>query len=236
MAGDFHFNRRDRAGVGRSLVPVLSRSGAVARRVNAAEMDHIRSGGGWLEGGAAAARAVKFQWSDLASVLRHRQLWGIYAGQYANSSMLWFFLTWFPDVTCEGIAISTLRRPDFGLVSLPFLAAFIGVIVAGLLSDFLVRRGVSPTAARKVPLVGGLLLSTCIIGANYVENPRLVVLFLSHRPARVAAAPRSTGRSPSLLAPQRLVGLTAGVFEFPGQPAVHIRADHREPAGVREQF
>jgi MFS transporter, ACS family, D-galactonate transporter len=196
------------------------RDPAQSRRINSAEMEHIRSGGGWVEGGAAADRKANFQWSDLASVLRHRQLWGIYAGQYANSSMLWFFLTWFPTYLVKYRRFNLTQAGFLG--SLPFLAAFLGVIVAGLLSDFLLRRGWSPTAARKAPLVGGLLLSTCIVGANYVENPRLVVLFLSIALFGCGCASINWALV-SLLAPKRLVGLTAGVFNFLGNlPSISV--------------
>jgi hypothetical protein len=60
----------------------------------------------------------------------------------------------------------SLKQAGF-LASLPFLAAFCGVLCSGFASDFLVRRGASLGVARKTPIVTGLLLSTSIIGANY---------------------------------------------------------------------
>jgi ACS family D-galactonate transporter-like MFS transporter len=58
------------------------------------------------------------------------------------------------------------------LGSVPFLAAFAGVNCSGILSDRLVRAGWSLGLARKLPIIAGLLISSSIIGANYVENPR----------------------------------------------------------------
>jgi len=209
------------------------RDPAQSRRVNAAELEHIQG-----QAPRPGSGRAKFSWSDLGRVLRHRQLWGIYVGQYANSSMLWFFLTWFPTYLVRYRHFNLKQAGWLG--ALPFLAAFCGTILAGLLSDFLLRRGVSATVARKVPLVGGLLLSTCIIGANYVTSPRLVVLFLSLALFGCGCASINWALV-SLLAPPRLVGLTAGVFNFLGNlPSISVpiivsllvTGSHFEPALV----
>jgi ACS family D-galactonate transporter-like MFS transporter len=63
--------------------------------------------------------------------------------------------------------------------SLPFTGAFVGVLCSGALSDWLYRRGFSLGFARKLPIVSGLVLSTTIIGANFVDHPALIILFLS---------------------------------------------------------
>jgi ACS family D-galactonate transporter-like MFS transporter len=185
-------------------------------RVNAAELELI--GGG--PGGGREAPRLRPSWSDLGTVLRHRQLWGIYAGQYANSSMLWFFLTWFPTYLVRYRHFNLTQAGFLG--ALPFLAAFFGALAGGVVSDFLVRRGVSPTVARKTPLVGGLLLSTAIVGANHAASPQGVVLFLSIALFGTGCASINWALV-SLLAPARLVGLTAGVFNFLGNlPSITV--------------
>ena len=98
-------------------------------------------------------------------------------GQYAVTSTLWFFLTWFPTYLVKYRHFDFVDTRFFS--SFPFLAAFVGVLSSGFLSDLLVRKGVSPTTARKIPIISGLLLSSTIVGANFVEDPRLIILFLS---------------------------------------------------------
>ena len=187
-------------------------------RVNDAEIQHIQTGGG-LADRQARAGAGGFKWADLRTVLSHRKLWGIYIGQAAVNSSLWFFLTWFPSYLVK------YRHLDFikagFLASLPFLAAFFGILTSGLLSDYLLRRGCSATTARKLPVIAGLLLCMSIVGANYVEQPVLIILFLT-------LAGFGNGLSSiawvfvSALAPKRLVGLTGGVFNFFGNLAAII--------------
>ncbi len=190
------------------------RDPAESRTVNPAEIQHIRAGGGLAEmGGEPRRSAAPFQWSDLGIVLSRRKLWGIYIGQSAVNSTLWFFLTWFPTYLVDYRHLNFIKAGF--LASLPFLAAFCGILCSGFLSDYLVKRGFSATTARKVPVISGLLLCTSIVGANYVESPALIILFLT-------IAGFGNGFSSiawvfvSLLAPRRLLGLTGGVFNFFG--------------------
>jgi ACS family glucarate transporter-like MFS transporter len=48
-------------------------------------------------------------------------------------------------------------------------------VLGGVISDWLFKRTQSLNIARKLPIVGGMLLSMCIIGCNYVDAPALVV-------------------------------------------------------------
>jgi len=129
------------------------------------------------------------------------------------SCFYWFFLTWFP------VYLVQYRKLDFiktGLLgAIPYLAAFTGILLSGFLSDFLVKKKVSADISRKVPVITGLLLSVAIIGANYVNSPSLIILFM-------AIAFFGNGMASitwvfvSSLAPKHLIGLTGGAFNFIG--------------------
>ncbi len=180
---------------------------------NAAEIELIRSGGGLVDISQRNATKARANWSDLAAVLRHRKLWGIYLGQYFMSSTLWFFLTWFPTYLVKYRGFDFLKA-GFS-ASVPFLAAFLGVISSGLLSDFLLRKGCSLGLSRKTPIIAGLLISTCILGANFTNSHTLIiacmaVAFFGNGLASI------TWSLVSSVAPERLIGLTGGVFNFIG--------------------
>jgi MFS transporter, ACS family, D-galactonate transporter len=184
------------------------------RGTNASEIDLIRQGGGLvdLDRKQTAAKAT-FSRADLARVLSSRKLWGVYFGQFALTSTLWFFLTWFPTYLVQARGMDFVKAGF--LASLPFLAAFVGVLTSGVLSDFMVRRGASLGLARKVPIVTGLLLSISIIGANYVDEPALIIAFLTLAFFGNGLA-SITWSLVSAIAPERLLGLTGGVFNFVG--------------------
>ena len=181
---------------------------------NEAEIKLISDGGGLVDMQRSAKAAKSgFSWTDLGIVLTKRKLWGIYLGQYCLNSTLWFFLTWFPTYLVKYRGMDFIKSGM--LASLPFLAAFVGVLCSGFFSDWLIRRGASIGLARKLPIIGGLLISTCIIGANYFDSTPLVIacLALAFFGNGLASI---TWSLVSTLAPARLLGLTGGVFNFIG--------------------
>ena len=207
-------------------------------RTNAAEIDHIRRGGGLVDLDRKQRESRGgFSRADLARVLSSRKLWGVYFGQFALTSTLWFFLTWFPTYLVQARGISFVKAGF--LASLPFLAAFVGVLSSGVLSDFMVRRGATLGFARKVPIVSGLLLSTSIIGANYVDRPALIIAFMTLAFFGNGLA-SITWSLVSAIAPERLLGLTGGVFNFFGNlsgisvPIIigYLARDHGFSAGL----
>lgn len=186
------------------------------RGVNAAEIALIRDGGGLVDLEdriAARSERTPSTWRDLGVVLGRRKLWGIYLGQFALNSTLWFFLTWFPTYLVKYRGMDFIKSGF--LASLPFLAAFVGVLCSGLLSDWLMRRGASQGFARKLPIISGLLISTCIIGANYVSSTGWVIAFMTIAFFGNGFA-SITWSLVSGLAPARLLGLTGGMFNLIG--------------------
>ena len=192
---------------------VFYRDPAKHSKVNQAEIDYIKAGGGIVEGAQNKTSPPLFTWSNLKAVFSYRKLWGIYLGQFAVASTLWFFLTWFPVYLVKYRGLDFIKTGF--LASIPFLAAFVGILLSGFISDYLTRKNRSPAFARKMPVIVGLILSTSIIGANYVQSPTLIILFM-------AIAFFGNGMASitwvfvSLLAPKHLIGVTGGAFNFIG--------------------
>ena len=61
---------------------------------------------------------------------------------------------------------------------MPYIAASVGVLLAGYVSDLLIKRTGSANIGRKAPIVFGLLLASTIILANYVESNTLVIVIM----------------------------------------------------------
>ena len=101
------------------------------------------------------------------------------------------------------------------MTTVPFLAAFVGVLLSGWVADLLVRKGFSLGFARKTPIICGLLISTCIMGANYTNDPMMIMCLMALAFFGNGFA-SITWSLVSSLAPMRLIGLTGGVFNFAG--------------------
>ena len=82
-----------------------------------------------------------------------------------------------------------------------------------MVSDALLRRGVPLSAARKIPIVAGLLLSTVIVGCNYVSTQWAVIALMSL--AFFGKGVGSLGWAVMAdVAPREATGITGGLFNM----------------------
>jgi MFS transporter, ACS family, glucarate transporter len=182
---------------------------------NAAEVEHIRSGGGLVD--LDRSPAPKTTRPGLVfELLQHRMLVGLFLGQYCINVLTWFFLTWFPIYLVRERKMTILQ---VGFVAvLPALCGFIGGILGGWISDRLLRRGFRLSLARKLPIVAGLLLSTAIVGCNYVSAQWAVIALMS-----LAFFGKGVGALGwavmADVAPKEATGLAGGLFNTFGNLA-----------------
>jgi MFS transporter, ACS family, glucarate transporter len=170
-----------------------------------------------MDGGDSKSGAHKpFDWSDIRQLLGNRMLLGIYVAQHCINVITYFFLTWFPLYLVKERGMSLLNA---GLVaSLPALCGFMGGVLGGVISDVLFRRTNSLTLARKIPIIGGMLLSMSIIVCNYVESPTLVVVVMAL--AFFGKGVGSLGWAVvSDTSPREIGGLSGGLFNMFGNTA-----------------
>lgn len=186
----------------------LYREPSESRWANKAELDEIAAGGGI---DLSKNEKTPFNWADIRWLLKQRQVIGASIGQFATNSTLVFFLTWFPTYLVKERGMAFIKVGFFA--SLPYIAATVGVIFGGILSDYLVKRSGSLTIGRKTPVVLGLLLSSLITVAAFVESNTIVVIVMSI--AFFGQGMSNLGWTLiSEVAPRRLIGITGGVFNF----------------------
>jgi ACS family D-galactonate transporter-like MFS transporter len=157
------------------------------------------------------ARSAPVTWAQARRLLGFRQIWGASLGQFGGNSTLIFFLTWFPTYLATERHMAWIRAGFYSV--LPFLAAACGVLFGGWGSDMLLKRTGSLNLARKLPIIAGLVGASTIILANYVDSDRLVVAVLSF--AFFSQGMTGLGWAViSDVAPERMMGLTGGIFNF----------------------
>lgn len=174
------------------------------RGVNAAELKYINED----QVRPSQKPREKFNWRIAFKLLGYRQVLAICLGKFCNNTLLVFFTTWFMTYLIEARHMSMIKVGIFQ--ALPFIGATLGILVAGSLSDFFIRRGVSVSAARKAPLVIGTLLGATIVFVNFVESNELVIAILT-----IAFFAQGVGSmswaAVSEIAPRQYVGLTSSI-------------------------
>jgi MFS transporter, ACS family, D-galactonate transporter len=175
--------------------------------VNQAELDYIEAG----DGLGFKGKATPFAWRNIGKLLRHRQILGASIGQFAGNSTLVFFLTWFPTYLATERGMDWLKVGFYAVM--PFIAASVGVLSGGWISDMLIKRTGAATLGRKLPILAGLLLASTIVIANFVDSDELVIAVMSL--AFFGQGMVNLGWTLITdVAPKRLIGLTGGVFNL----------------------
>ena len=146
--------------------------------VNQAELDLIRAGGALVDLDAkVVSRPQVATLACIGELLATRMLLGIYVFQFCINVLTYFFLTWFPVYLVTERHMNILKA---GFVaSLPAICGFLGGVLGGWISDRLIRAGFSLTAARKIPIVAGMLMAMSMVLCNYVASDVLVVALMS---------------------------------------------------------
>lgn len=186
-------------------------------RISASELEYIRKGGAVVDMDHKKTEGVQGPKMDyIKQLLTNRMMLGVFFGQYFINTITWFFLTWFPIYLVQAKGMSILK---VGLVaSIPALCGFMGGVFGGVFSDYLIKRGLSVTIARKLPIVMGMLLASSIILCNYVDSTALVVTLMA-----LAFFGKGFGALGwpviSDTAPKEIMGLCGGVFNVFGNAA-----------------
>ena len=183
------------------------RSPTTCEKVSEEELNYIRDGGGLVEAGSKES-TPKFKWDHVRQLLSYRQVWAICLGKFCNTSIMYFFLTWFPTYLMEERKITNVKVGIFAV--LPFIGATVGILVAGFISDLLIRKGYSLSFARKLPLVAGAAMGMSIVFVNFVDSDFICVMILTC--AFFAQGVASTSwAAVSEVAPKEMIGLTGSI-------------------------
>src|SRR4051812_3397709 len=112
-------------------------------------------------------------WGDL---LKLPQTWGTVIARTFTDPVFFFIAEWFPIyLVAKGIELKT----GLFAVWIPFVAADLGSVAAGSLSNYLVRRGKSLGFARKVPIIYGGIGMTLLIPTIFTTNLYLIAFLFA---------------------------------------------------------
>jgi MFS family permease len=140
-----------------------------------------------------------------AEILTHRSFWGASAGHFCTNYLLYFMVTWLPTYLVQ---VRHLSVPQMAkTASAYYLVVASAFLCTGLLTDAWIRRGATPTLARKTAMVFGhavaaVGLVACAITGPTSYLPSLAILGIGSGVGgsgtfvfpQILAGPRTAGR------------------------------------------
>ena len=121
-----------------------------------------------------AAAPAKIPWREL---LRHRNITGIVLCKFFQDYSFYLFVTWMPAYLIVERKMTLIKGSWYAAI--PWIAAFFFQPMAGWFSDRLIRRGQTPTQARKSVIIAMNVLAAVIIFAPYTDSAKIAVALLT---------------------------------------------------------
>ncbi|ABD86724.1 MFS transporter [Rhodopseudomonas palustris] len=171
---------------------------------NKAEVDYIRDGQAMKHG---EDKTIPMRWYEL---LRYRNIWAMCLGFFTINYISYFFITWLPMYLVKEKGMGMIQMGF--IAALPLLSGLVAEIVAGMLSDRVVRsKRLSLTATRKLFLIAGLSMALCIGLAAVAESVALTVALLCIAKAGTTIAASQVWALPGDVAPKNMTSVVAGL-------------------------
>jgi len=157
-----------------------------------------------------SARMESISRKQFFELVRNRKVIGASYGFFCYNYAKSFYLTWFPAYLISEKGYSFLSVGFVGTI--PPIFAVIGGLSAGWATDTMIKKGVSLTYARKVPLCAGLIFSSTVVLADFVTSQYVVIAILSFSFAATIAASPGIWAIPGDIAPTNsMVGTIGGI-------------------------
>lgn len=111
----------------------------------------------------------------IAELLRFRETWGVICAKFLTDAAWYFYMFWLPKYLLDARGFNI---KGVGSVAwIPFAAAAVGCLVGGGLSSWLLHRGYSVNAARKIALGLSAAMMPCVMLVPIVSVPWVIFLF-----------------------------------------------------------
>jgi ACS family hexuronate transporter-like MFS transporter len=185
------------------------------------------------ESEASQGTGARPRWRDL---LKLPQTWGTIIARAFTDPVFFFIAEWFPIyLVAKGIELKS------GLIAvwIPFIAADVGSFVAGGISGYLIRRGVSLGFARKVPIIYGGIGMTLLIPTIFTTNLYVIaflfaIVTFTYAGFTIMAnvLPSDLFHSESVASVSGLSGTGAGLGTIVAFKLVGYFSDARQSAGT----
>jgi sugar phosphate permease len=150
------------------------------------------------------------QWCGL---FRLRTVWGMMLGFGGINYTVWLYMSWMPNYLEAEHQVSVAKTGMIAVI--PFSCGAVGMLLSGIIADFLVRSGIPPIRSHKTLLIIGMTCSAaCTILVQYVPGATGAAMTIGMALFFNYLAGNSGWGLVQSIAPRRLVGSVATIQNF----------------------
>lgn len=124
--------------------------------------------------GDSKPQRVAIPWKQF---LTNRCVLGLMLTKFFLDYLWVLFVSWLPAYLIMERGFSIIKMGIYA--SIPWVVGFVAQPAMGYFSDWLIKKGVSVTKARKYTLVGSQLVAASVIGVGFVDDPVIAVILLT---------------------------------------------------------
>jgi sugar phosphate permease len=155
----------------------------------------------------------KTQQISITKVLKNKNVIFLCLGNLCSSYAYWLFITWLPFYF---IKVKHLSLGQMSLAtSASFILGIISVMLGGIASDIMIKRGISVVSSRLIPIIlGCFVASISIFSLPYLNNIFIIVTMISITIFCLGLRVSPTWALVADISPTHLLGTIGGVQNF----------------------
>jgi len=165
-----------------------------------------------IDGARDSATQISFL--QTLMLLRRRSVFGIFLGFFAYDYVWFVFITWLPGYLSLERNFSPREMAVYS--SVPYLPMSAIIILAGVLSDWLVRRGCEEKLVRRLFIIAGLAIGLLIVPAGLVASKLVAVWLLTISLCGLGICSPNTWTLTQAVCEKKIVGSVSGIQNFGG--------------------
>lgn len=170
------------------------------------ELAHLRAS---VRGGNPS-RISFSQWRGL---FRQRTVWGLMLGFGGINYTVWLYMSWMPNYLEAQHHVSVAKTGMIAVI--PFSCGAVGMLLSGIIADFLIRNGIPPIRSHRSLLVIGMTCSAaCTMLVQYAPNATRAAIAIGMALFFNYLAGNSGWGLVQSIAPREIVGSVATIQNF----------------------
>lgn len=150
----------------------------------------------------------------LPSLMRHRETWAIVGAKFLSDGAWYFYLFWLPKYLFDVFQLDIKTTWSIGWI--PYAASGVGCLLGGGFSSWLLKRGMSVNASRKIALGASAALMPWVIFVPFLHSIGSVIFIFSLAFFGQQSWSTLVMILPTDMISKRAVGTLAGLVGFGG--------------------